>query len=68
MSTSRSPARSTAISSSRAIARDAVRTFSSGSIRPPARCSSGFTASAEPSSARAAPIRPPRRRYSRVST
>lgn len=50
------------ISSSRAIALDAVRTFSRSSIRPPSSCSSGFTASAEPNSACAAPIRPPRRR------
>ena len=56
------PALPTAISSRRAIALAAVRTFSSGSIRPSTRCSNGFTASAEPSIAAAAPIRPPRRR------
>ncbi|CAM5229609.1 hypothetical protein STENM223S_00667 [Streptomyces tendae] len=62
MSTGALPARSAAISSRRAMALEAVLTFSRGSMRPPASCSSGFTASAEPNSAWAAPIRPPRRR------
>ena len=45
-----------------------VRTFSSDATLPSSICSSGFTASAPPNSAAAAPIRPPRRRYSSVST
>ena len=67
-STWRSSADATASSSRRDSARAAVRTFSRVPIRPSTISSSGFTASAEPSSAAAAPMRPPRRRYSRVST
>ena len=62
------PARPTATSSRRAIALAEVRTFSSASMWPSTICSSGFIARAEPSRAAAAPIRPPRRRCSRVST
>ena len=65
---SASPAASTASSSSRLSARAAVRTFSSVATLPSSICSSGFTASAPPNRAAAAPIRPPRRRYSSVST
>ena len=64
----RSPAASTTRSSSRLRARAEVRTRSRLATRPSSIWSSGFTASAPPSSAAAAPIRPPRRRYSRVST
>ena len=46
----------------------AVRTFSNGPTRPSSTLRIGLTASADPTSAAAAPIRPPRRRYSRVST
>ena len=63
-----SPAASTARCTSRLLARAAVRTFSSGTTRPSFTCRTGLTASAEPSTAAAAPIRPPRRRCSRVST
>ena len=45
-----------------------VRTFSSGTTLPSRTWSTGLTASAEPRIAAAAPIRPPRRRCSRVST
>lgn len=62
------PAAATASSSSRASAREDVRTFSSGASRPSAMSSSGFTISAEPTKVAAAPIRPPRRRCSSVST
>lgn len=57
MSTRPVPARSATISSSRAIAFEAVRTFSSSSIRPPSSWSRGFTARADPSRAWAAPMR-----------
>ena len=67
-STGPSPAACTASSTSRCAARAVVRTFSSGRMRPCATCSSGFTASAVPTSAAAAPIRPPRRSRSRVSS
>ena len=67
-STGPSPAARTASSTSRWTARAVVRTFSSGRMRPCATCNNGFTASAVPSSAAAAPIRPPRRSRSRVST
>ena len=63
-----SPAASTARCTRRLLARAAVRTFSSGTTRPSLTCRIGFTARAEPSTAAAAPIRPPRRRCSRVST
>ena len=49
-------------------ARLAVRTFSTGSMCPSLRARIGLIASAEPSKADADPIRPPRRRYSSVST
>ena len=64
-----SPAASTARCTSRVSARAKVRTFSSGTTCPSRMCSSGLTDSAEPSTAAAAdPMRPPRRRCSRVST
>ena len=61
-------AAATASSTIRASARLAVRTFSTGSMCPSLTARIGLTASAEPSRADAEPIRPPRRRYSRVST
>ena len=45
-----------------------VRTFSSATIWPSTICSSGLTDNEVASSAAAVPIRPPRRRYSSVST
>ena len=51
MSTGPSPAAATASASSRATPFDAVRTFSSGRIRPSCTCRIGFTDSAVPSSA-----------------
>jgi len=39
-----------------------------GRISPSSTVSKGFTASTEPSIAAAVPIRPPRRRYSKLST
>ena len=66
--TGSSPAASTTRWTRRCSARVAVRTFSSGTTCPSLTCSTGLTASAEPRTAAAAPIRPPRRRCSRVST
>ena len=60
--------RATASSSSRAMAREAVRTFSTGTICPPETPRIGLIDRADPSRALAVPIRPPRRRCSRVST
>ena len=61
-------AASTARSSIRAMARVDVRTRSSGTMCPSRSPRIGLIDSAEPTSAPALPIRPPRRRYSRVST
>ena len=52
----------------RASARLDVRTFSSGRMAPSTSVRMGLMANADPNSADADPIRPPRRRYSRVST
>ena len=57
-----------ASSTSRLSALVRVRTRSYGAMAPSVMLSSGLTARADPSSACAAPIRPPRRRYSKVST
>jgi hypothetical protein len=63
------PARATAISSSRASALAEVRTFSSSSTRPSDQVQERLHRERpEPTSAAAAPIRPPRRRCSRRST
>ena len=59
---------STMRSSIRLRARAEVRTRSRFTTRPSSIRSSGFTERAPPRMAAAAPIRPPRRRYSRVST
>ena len=64
----RRPRRRAISDTSRASARVGVRTFSSATIWPSTICSSGLTDSEVASSAVAAPIRPPRRRYSSVST
>ena len=45
-----------------------LRTFSTGTMRPPRTARIGLIASAEPSRADAAPMRPPRLRCSSVST
>ena len=55
-------------SASRASARLEVRTRSSGRIAPSFNVRIGLIANAEPSIADADPMRPPRLRYSRVST
>ena len=52
----------------KAMAREEVRTRSSGTMCPSRRPRIGLIDRADPSSAPAFPIRPPRRRYSRVST
>ncbi len=51
--------RSTTIATMRAIAREEVRTFSTGMMRPPRTVRIGLMARADPSSADAAPMRPP---------
>ena len=62
------PAFSTASASSRASALAWVRTRSSGTTTPSVSVRIGLTASADPIRAAAAPTRPPRLRYSSVST
>jgi hypothetical protein len=58
----------TAVSTSLRSARSVPSTRSSGATWPLIMVSSGFSDSALPSIAVAAPIRPPLRRYSSVST
>ena len=64
----RVPSRRATSASSLPIALSAFRTRVSGAMSPSSIVSKGLSSSAVPSRAEALPIRPPRRRYSRVST